>query len=72
MQTRSAYPAAWRGLLLFAGKLIGKATESSRSRTALPLSGSLVSWCAGARSRREDELARIRQSEPQEEPARTE
>ena len=58
MQTLFAHPAFWRGLLLFAGMLWGK---SARSANATSCSATeLVSWRAGARSRREDELERMR------------
>ncbi|MFC5526899.1 hypothetical protein ACFPPA_14255 [Rhodanobacter ginsengisoli] len=64
MQTLFAHPAVWRGFALFAGTLIGKVTGDAKSDTESPDEGNLVSWCAGARSRREDELARARQVEP--------
>jgi hypothetical protein len=64
MQTFFAHPAVWRGVALFAGTLIGKVTGEAKPDTASHQGGNLVSWCAGARSRREDELARARQAEP--------
>ena len=63
MQTSFEHPAAWRGLLLFAGMLWGKSTRQVKSEIALPMVGDLVSWSSGARSRREDELERMRQAE---------
>lgn len=60
MQTFFAHLAVWRGLALFAGTLIGKASEDLQPDTASSQEGNLVSWCAGAQSRREDELARAR------------
>ena len=63
MQTYLAHPAAWRGLLLFAGTLLGKSTRKLKPHPGSPLSDSLVSWAPGAQSRREDELERMRQEE---------
>ena len=63
MQTLLAHSAFWRGVSLFAGMLLGKAIRDTRSVTTPVRDDELVSWCAGARSRREDELARSRQTE---------
>ncbi len=63
MQTHFAHPANWRELPLVVGALVGRLAWGRETRVAEPLGGNLVSWCAGARSRREDELARIRQEE---------
>jgi hypothetical protein len=62
MQTLFAHPAVWRGLLLFAGMLLGKSIKMAKAEAARPQVGDLVSWRPGARSRREDELERRRQS----------
>lgn len=62
MQTLFAHPAVWRGFALFAGTQIVKATKDERAATPSPEGDDLVSWCAGAKSRREDELARQRQT----------
>jgi hypothetical protein len=62
MQTLIAHSAFWRGVSLFAGMLVGKlTTQNAKRRSAPGAEGELVSWCGGARSRREDELARHRQ-----------
>lgn len=65
MQTLLAHSAFWRGVSLFAGMLMGKAGVLERKIARDSKSGivpvrrdGLVSWTAGARSRREDELAR--------------
>jgi len=63
MQTLLAHSAFWRGVSLFAGMLLGKIVRDSEHRTALVRRDELVSWSSGARSRREDELARSRQEE---------
>lgn len=63
MQTLLAHSAFWRGMSLFAGMLLGKVIRDKRSVTTLVRNDELVSWCAGARSRREDELARSRRAE---------
>ncbi|MEO6799162.1 MAG: hypothetical protein ABI178_04435 [Rhodanobacter sp.] len=63
MQTPFAHPAAWRGLLLFAGMLLGKFIKPAKPEAPPPQMGDLVSWLPGARSRREDELERMRQLE---------
>lgn len=60
MQTLLAHSAFWRGVSLFAGMLTGRTIRDARPLTAPVRNGELVSWCAGARSRREDELARNR------------
>jgi hypothetical protein len=60
MQTPLVQPARWRGLQLFAGMLWGKAARPATLGAKPPVPGDLVSWRAGARSRREDELERIR------------
>jgi hypothetical protein len=62
MQTLFAHPAARRGLLQFAGMLLGKSIKLAKPEAARPQVGDLVSWRAGARSRREEELERRRQS----------
>jgi hypothetical protein len=46
---------------MFAGMLMGKPNRDTKS-PAMPVRDELVSWCAGAQSRREDELARSRQA----------
>jgi hypothetical protein len=61
MQTLLAHSAFWRGVSLFAGMLIGKLHRDIEDPIA-PVRDELVSWCEGARSRREDELARSRQA----------
>jgi hypothetical protein len=62
MQTLIAHSAFWRGVSLFAGMLVGKiAVQDTKRRSTPGHEGELVSWCGGARSRREDELARHRQ-----------
>ena len=63
MQTLFAHPAIWRGLLLFAGMLLGKSAKELKRGGVSPSSGSLVSWAPGAQSRREDELQRMRRAE---------
>lgn len=60
MQTPFVQPARWRGLQLFAGMLWGKSAEPAAIGAKLPVPGNLVSWRPGARSRREDELERMR------------
>jgi hypothetical protein len=63
MQTLIAHSAFWRGVSLFAGMLSGKTISTAELGTSTDRgTGDLVSWCAGARSRREDELARSRQT----------
>jgi hypothetical protein len=62
MQTLLAHSAFWRGVALFAGMLMGKITLDTKRPSTLGYGGELVSWCGGARSRREDELARHRQT----------
>lgn len=63
MQTSFEHPVAWRGMLLFAGMLLRKLIKPATPESALPQDRNLVSWQPGARSRREDELERMRQSE---------
>ena len=60
MQTPFAHPAVWRGMLQFAGMLSGKYIRPVRTATTPIGAGALVSWRPGARSRREDELERMR------------
>lgn len=60
MHTPFAHPALWRGLLLFAGMLLGRFAKPAKASAASPGAGELVSWRAGARSRREDEIERMR------------
>ena len=62
MQTFFAQPASWRGLLLFAGMLLGKSATELKRDPASPLSGSLVSWASAVQSRREDALQRMRRA----------
>jgi hypothetical protein len=62
MQTLIAHSAVWRAVALFAGMLMGKIAWNTRPAGSTGC-GELVSWCAGAQSRREDELARSRQTE---------
>ena len=61
MQTLVANSAFWRAISLFAGMLMGKIVWNTKPAAAA--CDELVSWCPGARSRREDELARSRQAE---------
>ena len=63
MQTHFAHPAIWRGLSLLVGPLVGRLASGRETGAVRSDRGDLVSWCAGARSRREDELARMRQEE---------
>jgi hypothetical protein len=58
MQTFFAHPAVGRRYALFAGMLMAKVMKDGTSETPPPKGDDLVSWCSGARSRREDELAR--------------
>jgi hypothetical protein len=60
MHTLLAHSAFWRGMAVFAGMLFGKAVQDAKP-AAVSRTDELVSWCHGARSRREDELARSRQ-----------
>lgn len=64
MQTLLAHSAFWRGVSLFAGMLFGKIARN-KGTGVVYRGGDLVSWRPGARSRREDELARSRQMELQ-------
>ena len=63
MQTLLAHSAFWRGVSLFAGMLVGKIVRDSKLGVAPVRRDELVSWSSGARSRREDELARTRRDE---------
>lgn len=64
MQTLFEHSAFWRGVSLFAGMLSGKAVQDAKpAKPADRGVGDLVSWCPGAHSRREDELARSRRAE---------
>jgi len=67
MQTLFAQPAVWRGFALFAGTLTAKVTKDEIADTLTPEGDDLVSWCSGAKSRREDELARQRQADAESE-----
>lgn len=58
MQTLLAHSAFWRGMALFAGMLLGKLARDSKTGMSMVRRDELVSWNSGARSRREDELAR--------------
>ena len=62
MHTQLAHSAFWRGMSVFAGMLMGKTIRDTKPSLAPAHNDELVSWCEGARSRREDELARSRQS----------
>lgn len=53
-----AHPALWRALGLFAGTLLGKFFKDKAPANFIDHQR-LVCWSPGARSRREDELARI-------------
>ena len=61
MQTPFEHLAFWRGMLLFAGMLLGKLIKPATPAPALSPDRNLVSWQPGAHSRREDELERRRQ-----------
>jgi hypothetical protein len=63
MQTLLAHSAFWRGVSLFAGMLMGKIARDTRPGATLVRGDVLVSWFPGARSRREDEMARSRRDE---------
>ena len=64
MQTLIAHSALWRGVSQFAGMLLIKVAGKAQLNITAEVDGSeLVSWCSGARSRREDELARSRQTQ---------
>ena len=60
MHTLLAHSAFWRGMAVFAGMLTGKTIRDTQPSKAAARNDELVSWCEGARSRREDELARSR------------
>ena len=62
MQTLIAHSAFWRAVSLFAGMRMGKIGRDARP-AGVAICDELVSWYPGARSRREDELARSRQIE---------
>lgn len=63
MQTLFAHSAFWRAVLLFAGMLTGKLAQDAKHRVSVARDeNDLVCWCSPARSRREDELERIRQA----------
>jgi hypothetical protein len=64
MQTPYVQPALWRGLQLFAGMLWGKPAKPATAGATVRAAGDLVTWRAGARSRREDELERMRDDAP--------
>jgi hypothetical protein len=57
--------AIWRALSLLVGVIRTSGEGGKKPQDEVPPSTDLVSWCDGARSRREDELARMRQAEPQ-------
>jgi hypothetical protein len=61
MHALFAHSAFWRGMSVFAGMLMGKVVWDAEPSAAMTREDELVSWCDGARSRREDELARSRQ-----------
>jgi hypothetical protein len=61
MQTSIEHPV-WRGMLRFAWMQLEK-IKPARLGPAMSRDHVLVSWQPGARSRREDELERMRQSE---------
>jgi hypothetical protein len=63
MQTLLAHSAFWRGMSVFAGMLTGKSESDTKPAATAARNVELVSWCEGARSRREDELARMRQAD---------
>jgi hypothetical protein len=62
MQTPFEHAASWRGMLRFAWMQLGKFKPATPG-SAMSRDHVLVSWQRGARSRREDELERMRQSE---------
>jgi hypothetical protein len=62
MRTFIAWSAFRRVLSLFAGMRVGEIVRDTRPMD-VAICGELVSWHPGARSRREDELARSRQIE---------
>ena len=61
MQTLIAHSALWRGIVLFAGTLWVKVAGIAQFDSTPGHVDALVSWSSTARSRREDELARMRQ-----------
>ena len=68
MQTFNAHSAIWHGVVQFAGMLWVKVAGSAQLKITTAHGSELVSWCSGARSRREDELARSRQFEQESKP----
>jgi hypothetical protein len=62
MQAFIAHSAFRRAVALFAGMRMGKIVRDTRPED-VAICDELVSWHPGARSRREDELARSRQIE---------
>jgi hypothetical protein len=62
MQMLLAHSAFWRAMVVFAGTLMGKIAADARTSKDAG-HGGLVCWSPGARSRREDELARTERSE---------
>jgi hypothetical protein len=63
MHALFAHSAFWRGMSVFAGMLMGKVVWDAEPSAAMTREDELVSWWGGARSRREDELARSRQTD---------
>ncbi len=61
MQMLLAHSGFWRAVVVFAGMLGGKIAADARVSTEAGRGG-LVCWSPGARSRREDELARAERS----------
>ena len=57
-----SHVAIWRGLSLVVGVIRSSGARGKKPQDAVLPSADLVSWCDGARSRREDELARMRQA----------
>lgn len=57
-----ARSAIMRGMQLVAG-MLSHTTQDARSESDTIAGFQLVSWTSGARSRREDELARFRQTQ---------
>lgn len=53
----------WRGLSLVMGIIRSGDQAGKEPQGEVSSDPGLVSWCDGARSRREDELARIRQTQ---------
>ena len=63
MHMQFAHLAVWRGLVFFAAAIKIRGQQSEPLEESLPQTTRLVSWCAGASTRREDELARMRQGD---------